>query len=64
MQKCPKCESPRIHRSRAKTRAEEVWKCVSFKQLHRCHACGWRGWGKTTTFTQVQRLPGKQKAGV
>jgi len=31
MQKCPKCESPRIHRSRAKTRAEEIWKCVNFK---------------------------------
>jgi O-antigen ligase len=48
---CPKCSSPRVHRSRAKTRAEDVWKYFRFKRLHRCHACGWRGWGKTTMFT-------------
>jgi len=64
VQTCPKCSSPRVHRSRAKTRAEEVWKCLRFKQLHRCHACGWRGWGKTTSFSPDLRLPAKQKSGI
>jgi len=59
VQGCPKCSSPRVHRSRAKTRAEEVWRLLGFKQLHRCHACGWRGWGKTTVYTKDTRLPVK-----
>ena len=53
------CSSPRVHRSRAKTRAEDAWAYFGFKGLHRCHECGWRGWGKTTVFTADLRSPGK-----
>jgi hypothetical protein len=33
-----------LHRSRARTRLEELRKHFTAKRLHRCHACGWRGW--------------------
>jgi len=59
VQICPKCSSPRVHRSRAKTRAEDASAYFGFKGLHRCHECGWRGWGKTTVFTADLRSPGK-----
>jgi hypothetical protein len=29
---------------------EQLRKYLSFSRLHRCHACGWRGWGAETTF--------------
>ena len=49
MQTCPKCSGHRIHRSRAKTRIEELRKFFTATRLHRCHACGWRGWGMETS---------------
>jgi len=41
---CPGCQSHRVHRSRARNRVEELRKYFTTKRLHRCHACGWRGW--------------------
>jgi len=32
-----------------RTRVESVRKYFSFSRLHRCHECGWRGWGLETT---------------
>ena len=48
MQKCPKCDSGQIQRSRAKSRMEQMRKFLSFARPHRCRACGWRGWGAET----------------
>ncbi len=48
MHKCPKCGSPRVHRSRSRGLVEQLRKTVSSKRPHRCHACGWRGWGVAT----------------
>ena len=48
MQQCPKCGSPRIHRSRSRSVIEHIRKAVTSKRPHRCHACGWRGWGVET----------------
>ena len=45
MQKCPKCGSDNIHRSRAKTTWENWRKETTGKRPYRCHACSWRGWG-------------------
>jgi len=41
---CQHCQSHRVHRSRARNRIEELRKYFTTKRLHRCHACGWRGW--------------------
>lgn len=48
MLNCPKCGSPRIHRSRTRTFWERVHKRFTRDRLHRCHGCGWRGWGPVT----------------
>ncbi len=48
MRKCPNCGSPRVHRSRSRGVLEQLRKAVSSKRPHRCHACGWRGWGVET----------------
>lgn len=45
MLNCPKCGSPRVHRSRTRTVWERFRKNFTQARLHRCHACGWRGWG-------------------
>lgn len=42
---CPKCNSRKVHRSRARSRWEILRKSVTPKRVFRCHACGWRGWG-------------------
>jgi hypothetical protein len=46
---CPKCGSPRIHRSRSRTFWERFRKNFTRDRLHRCHGCGWRGWGPVTS---------------
>ena len=45
---CPACGSTDIHRSRASSLRERSRKLFSNERPHRCHACGWRGWGQTT----------------
>ncbi|HOC19354.1 MAG TPA: hypothetical protein PKK95_13865 [Vicinamibacterales bacterium] len=45
VQSCPKCRSTRIHRSRSRGWFERFRKGFTNKRPHRCHACGWRGWG-------------------
>ena len=45
MQRCPKCESIEIHRSRSRSTWELVWKTLTRKRTYRCGTCGWRGWG-------------------
>ncbi len=48
MTKCPACGSVDIHRSRSASMAERGRKLLSGDRLHRCRACGWRGWGAAT----------------
>jgi predicted RNA-binding Zn-ribbon protein involved in translation (DUF1610 family) len=45
MTNCPACGSTDIHRSRSASLAERGRKLFSKERPHRCHACGWRGWG-------------------
>ena len=45
MNKCPKCQSREIHRSRTHNRWEIWRKAIMGKRPFRCRACGWRGWG-------------------
>jgi hypothetical protein len=46
---CPKCGSPRVHRSRTRTTWERLRKNFTNDRLHRCHGCDWRGWGAVTS---------------
>jgi hypothetical protein len=46
---CPKCGSPRIHRSRSRNPWERFRKTFTHDRPHRCHVCGWRGWGPETS---------------
>jgi hypothetical protein len=46
---CPKCGSPRVHRSRTRNVWERLRKNFTPGRIHRCHGCGWRGWGPTTS---------------
>jgi hypothetical protein len=57
MQKCPKCGSDRIYRSRAKTTWEGWRKKITGKRPYRCHACNWRGWAVDTgpKFTDLEK---------
>jgi len=48
MTNCPACGSADIHRSRSASLVERSRKLLSSERPHRCHACGWRGWGDTT----------------
>ncbi len=43
-QHCPMCGSSDVHRSRTRSRSEDVRKSLSLKRPYRCHACSWRGW--------------------
>ena len=49
MLNCPKCGSPRVHRSRTRTFWERFRKNFTHDRIHRCHGCGWRGWGAVTS---------------
>jgi len=42
MDKCPKCTSQKMHRSRTRSASERK---LTGKAPFRCDACGWRGWG-------------------
>jgi hypothetical protein len=46
---CPKCGSPRVHRSRTRSVLERFRKNFTHDRIHRCHGCGWRGWGPVTS---------------
>ena len=48
MLNCPKCGSPRVHRSKTRTAWERLRKHFTHHRLHRCHGCNWRGWGPVT----------------
>jgi hypothetical protein len=41
---CPACARGILHRSRSRNIYERMRKSHSWKRLHRCEACGWRGW--------------------
>ncbi len=45
MEKCPKCQSMRVHRSRTRSAFERFRRNFTGKAPFRCPACGWRGWG-------------------
>jgi hypothetical protein len=57
MQKCPKCNSDNVHRSRTKTKWENWRKEITGKRPYRCHGCNWRGWAPeiAPTFTNLER---------
>lgn len=58
MIKCPKCGSTNIHRSRSRSKLEQLRKSTTTARLHRCHDCGWRGWGEeTVSFRESFDLP-------
>jgi hypothetical protein len=60
VQQCPKCTSTRLHRSRTRTRLESWRKYTGVGGLlYRCHACGWRGWGREarTEVMPIQAVP-------
>ena len=44
MNNCPQCRSDAIHRSRTRSRWEELRKELTGKRPYRCDECGWRGW--------------------
>jgi hypothetical protein len=46
MDKCPACGSTDVHRSRTLNAGERLKKKFTEERPHRCHACGWRGWGE------------------
>lgn len=48
MEKCPKCQSNRIHRSRSRNWWERLRRDFSRNRPYRCESCGWRGWGPET----------------
>lgn len=54
--RCPKCSSSDVHRSRAKSRWEQWRKSLTGKRPFRCRACKWRGWGVDPglTFTEAE----------
>ena len=56
MERCPKCDSRDIHRSRAKSKWENWRKSITGKRPFRCRACKWRGWGVDPgpVFTQAE----------
>lgn len=45
MLSCPRCASPRVHRSRSRSWFERLRREFTQNRLFRCDACGWRGWG-------------------
>jgi hypothetical protein len=54
---CPKCGSPRIHRSRSRNAWERLRKSFTNRRLHRCHACEWRGWGPVSSVSTAATGP-------
>ena len=44
MQKCPRCQSDKIHVSRTRSKWESWRKEITHKRPFRCSACAWRGW--------------------
>lgn len=59
MQNCPKCGSPRVHRSRSRNALERLRKLFTHKRMHRCHACGWRGWGIESDYAHDGEAPAR-----
>ena len=55
-QRCPKCATGRIHRSRARSIAEKVRKEFTAQRLFRCSECGWRGWAAPLAFAQHKTI--------
>jgi predicted RNA-binding Zn-ribbon protein involved in translation (DUF1610 family) len=45
MDTCPACGSPRVFRSRTRTKFERLRRELTSKRPYRCHTCNWRGWG-------------------
>ena len=63
MRQCPKCGSPRVHRSRSRGFLEQVRKITTSRRPHRCHACGWRAWGLETEHPSEPEVPIAIKSG-
>lgn len=41
---CPACASRDVHRSKARSLYERLWKAHTPRRVFRCNRCGWRGW--------------------
>jgi uncharacterized protein with PIN domain len=46
MEHCPQCHSTAVRRARTRSLLERVRRSFTADRLHRCHECGWRGWGE------------------
>lgn len=44
LEKCPACAHRGVHRSKARTFYETLWRDHTPKRIFRCANCGWRGW--------------------
>jgi FlaA1/EpsC-like NDP-sugar epimerase/lipopolysaccharide/colanic/teichoic acid biosynthesis glycosyltransferase len=49
-QRCPKCETGQVQRSRARSLRERFRRELTTKRIYRCEACGWRGWQQPMDF--------------
>jgi len=49
MECCPRCQSPEIHRTGFGSALGGLRRWFTHQRPHRCHECGWRGWGIETT---------------
>jgi len=57
--KCPTCRSFSLQRSHARSIAERIKRNLTNERLHRCPACGWRGWLQPldfATFPEAEKV--------
>jgi hypothetical protein len=48
MLRCPRCQSTQIHRTPTESKWALLRRRMTSKRPHRCHDCGWHGWGEET----------------
>ncbi len=48
MERCPRCNSHEIHRTSFGSAFDRLRRWLTRQRPHRCHNCGWRGWGPRT----------------
>jgi DNA-directed RNA polymerase subunit RPC12/RpoP len=62
MEKCPRCGSENVRRSRARSLWERWRKEITRKRPYRCPDCDWRGWRVDAgpTFTLDERIAARK----
>ena len=48
MLRCPTCQSTAIYRTPTASTWALLRRRITTKRPHRCHDCGWQGWGEET----------------